>query len=140
MPRCPCLTRPIADKVTLLSLLFWQMRKPLVERKRRARINESLQELRVLMADADVSQAALHICVRPLLCAVLFLNISCTGVTLASLCCQRLLLNALFHPLQLQSKMENAEVLEMTVKRVEGVLQSRAQGTHLAFPFTRVPP
>ncbi|XP_034411689.1 transcription cofactor HES-6 [Cyclopterus lumpus] len=57
-----------------------KMRKPLVERKRRARINESLQELRVLMADAD-----------------------------------------------LQSKMENAEVLEMTVKRVEGVLQSRAQ-------------
>ncbi|KAK9539243.1 hypothetical protein VZT92_004360 [Zoarces viviparus] len=57
-----------------------KMRKPLVEKKRRARINESLQELRVLMADAD-----------------------------------------------LQSKMENAEVLEMTVKRVEGVLQNRAQ-------------
>ncbi|CAB1326059.1 unnamed protein product [Coregonus sp. 'balchen'] len=43
-------------------------RKPLVEKKRRARINESLQELRVLLADTD-----------------------------------------------LQSKMENAEVLEMTV-------------------------
>ncbi|XP_073348172.1 transcription cofactor HES-6 [Pagrus major] len=57
-----------------------KMRKPLVEKKRRARINESLQELRVLIADAD-----------------------------------------------LQSKMENAEVLEMTVKRVEGILQSRAQ-------------
>ncbi|XP_051281338.1 transcription cofactor HES-6 [Dicentrarchus labrax] len=57
-----------------------KMRKPLVEKKRRARINESLQELRVLIADAD-----------------------------------------------LQSKMENAEVLEMTVKRVESILQSRAQ-------------
>ncbi|KAL7386889.1 hypothetical protein ABVT39_015225 [Epinephelus coioides] len=57
-----------------------KMRKPLVEKKRRARINESLQELRVLMADAD-----------------------------------------------LQSKMENAEVLEMTVKRVESILQNRAQ-------------
>ncbi|XP_042354237.1 transcription cofactor HES-6 [Plectropomus leopardus] len=57
-----------------------KMRKPLVEKKRRARINESLQELRVLMADAD-----------------------------------------------LQSKMENAEVLEMTVKRVENILQNRAQ-------------
>ncbi|CAB1317615.1 unnamed protein product [Coregonus sp. 'balchen'] len=56
-------------------------RKPLVEKKRRARINESLQELRVLLADTD-----------------------------------------------LQSKMENAEVLEMTVKRVESILQSRAQG------------
>lgn len=30
------------------------MRKPLVEKKRRARINESLQELRLLIADADV--------------------------------------------------------------------------------------
>lgn len=57
-----------------------KMRKPLVEKKRRARINESLQELRVLIADAD-----------------------------------------------LQSKMENAEVLEMTVKRVESILQNRAQ-------------
>ncbi|XP_059200314.1 transcription cofactor HES-6 [Centropristis striata] len=57
-----------------------KMRKPLVEKKRRARINESLHELRVLMADAD-----------------------------------------------LQSKMENAEVLEMTVKRVESILQNRAQ-------------
>ncbi|XP_030017270.1 transcription cofactor HES-6 [Sphaeramia orbicularis] len=57
-----------------------KMRKPLVEKKRRARINESLQELRVLIAEAD-----------------------------------------------LQSKMENAEVLEMTVKRVESILQNRAQ-------------
>ncbi|XP_040911396.1 transcription cofactor HES-6 isoform X2 [Toxotes jaculatrix] len=55
-----------------------KMRKPLVEKKRRARINESLQELRVLIADAD-------------------------------------------------SKMENAEVLEMTVKRVESILKNRAQ-------------
>lgn len=29
---------------------------------------------------------------------------------------------------QLQSKMENAEVLEETVKHVESVLQNRAQG------------
>ncbi|CAJ1072280.1 transcription cofactor HES-6-like [Xyrichtys novacula] len=57
-----------------------KMRKPLVEKKRRARINESLQELRVLIADADI-----------------------------------------------QSKMENAEVLEMTVKCVESILQNRAQ-------------
>uniref|UniRef100_A0A4W5QSL9 Hes family bHLH transcription factor 6 n=1 Tax=Hucho hucho TaxID=62062 RepID=A0A4W5QSL9_9TELE len=57
-----------------------KIRKPLVEKKRRARINESLQELRVLLADTD-----------------------------------------------LQSKMENAEVLEMTVKRVESILQNQAQ-------------
>ncbi|XP_071781240.1 transcription cofactor HES-6 [Centroberyx gerrardi] len=57
-----------------------KIRKPLVEKKRRARINESLQELRVLIAGTD-----------------------------------------------LQSKMENAEVLEMTVKRVENILQSQAQ-------------
>ncbi|XP_059931966.1 hairy-related 13 isoform X2 [Gadus macrocephalus] len=55
-------------------------RKPLVEKKRRARINESLQELRNLLADAD-------------------------------------------------SKMENAEVLEMTVKKVEDILQNRTQET-----------
>ncbi|XP_049582250.1 hairy-related 13 [Syngnathus scovelli] len=55
-------------------------RKPLVEKQRRARINESLQELRTLLADAD-----------------------------------------------LHSKMENAEVLEMTVKKVEDVLKSRAE-------------
>ncbi|XP_028833401.1 transcription cofactor HES-6 isoform X2 [Denticeps clupeoides] len=55
-------------------------RKPLVEKKRRARINDSLQELRVLLADAEG-----------------------------------------------QSKMENAEVLEMTVKRVENILQKRAK-------------
>ncbi|XP_066508707.1 transcription cofactor HES-6-like isoform X2 [Hoplias malabaricus] len=55
-------------------------RKPLVEKKRRARINESLQELRLLLADCDA-----------------------------------------------QAKMENAEVLEMTVKRVECILQNRAK-------------
>ncbi|XP_057713042.1 transcription cofactor HES-6 [Corythoichthys intestinalis] len=57
-----------------------KMRKPLVEKKRRARINDSLHELRALMADTE-----------------------------------------------LQSKMENAEVLEMTVRRVESILQNRAQ-------------
>ncbi|XP_030628985.1 transcription cofactor HES-6 [Chanos chanos] len=55
-------------------------RKPLVEKKRRARINESLQELRLLLADTDA-----------------------------------------------QTKMENAEVLEMTVKRVESILQNKAK-------------
>lgn len=57
-------------------------RKPLVEKKRRARINESLQELRTLLADTD-----------------------------------------------LQSKMENAEVLEMTVKQVEHILKNRSHET-----------
>ncbi|NXF91263.1 HES6 protein, partial [Eubucco bourcierii] len=33
-----------------------QTRKPLVEKKRRARINESLQELRLLLADSEVRQ------------------------------------------------------------------------------------
>lgn len=36
-------------------IMFVQTRKPLVEKKRRARINESLQELRTLLADTDVS-------------------------------------------------------------------------------------
>ncbi|KAM4695555.1 transcription cofactor HES-6-like isoform 1-T1 [Discoglossus pictus] len=55
-----------------------QMRKPLVEKRRRARINESLLELRGILADTEF-----------------------------------------------QSKMENAEVLELTVKRVQRILQSR---------------
>ncbi|XP_037017370.1 transcription cofactor HES-6 [Artibeus jamaicensis] len=56
-------------------------RKPLVEKKRRARINESLQELRLLLADTEV-----------------------------------------------QAKLENAEVLELTVRRVQGALRGWARG------------
>ncbi|KAM9249906.1 transcription cofactor HES-6 isoform 1-T1 [Dugong dugon] len=55
-------------------------RKPLVEKKRRARINESLQELRLLLAGAEV-----------------------------------------------QAKLENAEVLELTVRRVQGSLRGRTR-------------
>ncbi|XP_068173842.1 hairy-related 13 [Antennarius striatus] len=57
-----------------------KIRKPLVEKKRRARINDSLHELRTLLADAE-----------------------------------------------LHSKMENAEVLEVTVRRVEDILRSRTR-------------
>ncbi|KAM6258323.1 transcription cofactor HES-6-like isoform 2-T2 [Porphyrio hochstetteri] len=56
-----------------------KMRKPLVEKKRRARINESLQELRLLLADSEF-----------------------------------------------QAKLENAEVLELTVRRVQAVLERRS--------------
>ncbi|XP_064021478.1 transcription cofactor HES-6-like isoform X1 [Pogoniulus pusillus] len=56
-------------------------RKPLVEKKRRARINESLQELRLLLADSEF-----------------------------------------------QAKLENAEVLELTVRRVQAVLERRSLG------------
>ncbi|NWS38077.1 HES6 protein, partial [Probosciger aterrimus] len=56
-----------------------QTRKPLVEKKRRARINESLQELRSLLADSEF-----------------------------------------------QAKLENAEVLELTVRRVQAVLERRS--------------
>ncbi|KAM6414317.1 transcription cofactor HES-6-like isoform 1-T1 [Rhynochetos jubatus] len=56
-------------------------RKPLVEKKRRARINESLRELRLLLADSEF-----------------------------------------------QAKLENAEVLELTVRRVQAVLERRSLG------------
>ncbi|XP_074402890.1 transcription cofactor HES-6-like isoform X1 [Zonotrichia albicollis] len=56
-------------------------RKPLVEKKRRARINESLRELRLLLADSEF-----------------------------------------------QAKLENAEVLERTVRRVRAVLERRGRG------------
>ncbi|NXU47070.1 HES6 protein, partial [Turnix velox] len=65
----------------LTALFPTQMRKPLVEKKRRARINESLQELRLLLADNEF-----------------------------------------------QAKLENAEVLELTVRRLQAVLQRRSLG------------
>ncbi|NXW49644.1 HES6 protein, partial [Nyctiprogne leucopyga] len=63
----------------LTALLSPQTRKPLVEKKRRARINESLQELRLLLSDSEF-----------------------------------------------QAKLENAEVLELTVRRVQAVLERRS--------------
>ncbi|NWT45877.1 HES6 protein, partial [Chroicocephalus maculipennis] len=65
--------------IGLTALLSPQTRKPLVEKKRRARINESLQELRSLLADSEF-----------------------------------------------QAKLENAEVLELTVRRVQAVLERRS--------------
>uniref|UniRef100_A0A8C5IEA4 Transcription cofactor HES-6 n=1 Tax=Junco hyemalis TaxID=40217 RepID=A0A8C5IEA4_JUNHY len=65
----------------LTALLSPQTRKPLVEKKRRARINESLRELRLLLADSEF-----------------------------------------------QAKLENAEVLERTVRRVRAVLERRGRG------------
>ncbi|XP_062438578.1 transcription factor HES-2-like isoform X3 [Rhea pennata] len=62
-------------------------RKPLVEKKRRARINESLQELRLLLADSEF-----------------------------------------------QAKLENAEVLELTVRRVQAVLESRSRAAPASTP------
>ncbi|NWR16228.1 HES6 protein, partial [Emberiza fucata] len=65
----------------LMAVLSPQTRKPLVEKKRRARINESLRELRLLLADSEF-----------------------------------------------QAKLENAEVLERTVRRVRAVLERRGRG------------
>lgn len=48
-----------------LSARFPQARKPLVEKKRRARINESLQELRLLLAGAEVRRAQGAGCAGP---------------------------------------------------------------------------
>lgn len=57
---------------TLLKVCLFvvQIRKPLVEKKRRARINESLQELRSLLADTEVrarghTRAHTHTAVLP---------------------------------------------------------------------------
>ncbi|XP_063264103.1 transcription cofactor HES-6-like isoform X1 [Prinia subflava] len=71
-PRAEGCAEPRADRRT---------KKPLVEKKRRARINESLRELRLLLADGEF-----------------------------------------------QAKLENAEVLERTVRRVRAVLERRARG------------
>ncbi|XP_006866849.1 PREDICTED: transcription cofactor HES-6 isoform X2 [Chrysochloris asiatica] len=79
----PCLG-PRRDRASREDEDSWEARgdrkarKPLVEKKRRARINESLQELRLLLAGAE-------------------------------------------------AKLENAEVLELTVRRVQGALRGRAR-------------
>ncbi|XP_066182106.1 transcription factor HES-2-like isoform X4 [Sylvia atricapilla] len=62
-------------------------KKPLVEKKRRARINESLRELRLLLADSEF-----------------------------------------------QAKLENAEVLERTVRRVRAVLERRGRAAPALTP------
>lgn len=83
-----------------------------MEKKRRARINESLRELRTLLADADVSRGRARARASP----------ARTGTTVVC--------DAAPHPSrQIHSKMENAEVLEMTVKKVEDVLKNQTQGT-----------
>lgn len=93
-----------------------------MEKKRRARINESLQELRTLFADTDVSLA--HIARYMLTCAAA--RIVLNGVSVSK--SMKTNDTVLYLSPQFQSKMENAEVLEMTVKRVEHILQSRSQG------------
>lgn len=100
------------------SVCSTQTRKPLVEKKRRARINESLQELRTLLADTDVSTVRPRAHLGPL-------RHTARGGSSSVLTGLLLLVFPQFH-----SKMENAEVLEMTVKKVEDVLKNRNQGLH----------
>ncbi|KAM7013846.1 transcription cofactor HES-6-like [Passerculus sandwichensis] len=81
-------------------------RKPLVEKKRRARINESLRELRLLLADSEVRRR--H---------------GGAGAGGA-----RGRADGRGAPGQFQAKLENAEVLERTVRRVRAVLERRGRG------------
>lgn len=83
-----------------------------MEKKRRARINESLRELRTLLADADVSRTRTRRITCPHRCA---------GPVVSDA--------PLLFP-QIHSKMENAEVLEMTVRKVEDIVKNQSQGTH----------
>ncbi|NXT21710.1 HES6 protein, partial [Syrrhaptes paradoxus] len=81
-----------------------QTRKPLVEKKRRARINESLQELRLLLADSEVRRRG---------------GGDAGGGARARA-------DGRGGPGQFQAKLENAEVLELTVRRVQAVLERRS--------------
>lgn len=87
-----------------------------MEKKRRARINESLQELRTLLADADVSDE--RACPSAAPCGVRGTGLRKRSASDGAV--------GLFS--QFNSKMENAEVLEVTVKKVEDILKSRSQG------------
>ncbi|NWU68611.1 HES6 protein, partial [Pterocles burchelli] len=81
-----------------------QTRKPLVEKKRRARINESLQELRLLLADNEVRRRG---------------GGGAGGGA-------RGRADGRGGAGQFQAKLENAEVLELTVRRVQAVLERRS--------------
>ncbi|RMC02359.1 hypothetical protein DUI87_21528 [Hirundo rustica rustica] len=81
-------------------------KKPLVEKKRRARINESLRELRLLLADGEVRRRR-----------------GGAGAGGA-----RGRADGRGAPGQFQAKLENAEVLERTVRRVRAALERRARG------------
>ncbi|NXX35789.1 HES6 protein, partial [Nicator chloris] len=83
-----------------------QAKKPLVEKKRRARINESLRELRLLLADSEVRRRR--------------------GGAGAGGARDRA--DGRGAPGQFQAKLENAEVLERTVRRVRALLERRARG------------
>lgn len=79
-----------------------------MEKKRRARINESLQELRLLLAGTEVRREG------------------CGGLQGAPRSTQPD--STPFPSAQVQAKLENAEVLELTVRRVQGALRGRARG------------
>ncbi|NWZ65255.1 HES6 protein, partial [Acrocephalus arundinaceus] len=83
-----------------------QTKKPLVEKKRRARVNESLRELRLLLADSEVRRRR---------------GGAGTGGAQGRA-------DGRGAPGQFQAKLENAEVLERTVRRVRAVLERRARG------------
>lgn len=100
-----------------------QARKPLVEKKRRARINESLQELRLLLAGAEVRRAG----------AQGVPSGRAGGAALPGLTAPLLPAPP---PAQVQAKLENAEVLELTVRRVQGALRGRARGEWLRGAFS----
>lgn len=91
----------------LTALLSPQTKKPLVEKKRRARINESLRELRLLLADSEVRRRRRG-------------GAGAGGA--------RGRADGRGAPGQFQAKLENAEVLERTVRRVRAVLERRARG------------
>lgn len=78
-----------------------------MEKKRRARINESLRELRLLLADSEVR----------------WRRRGGAGAGGA-----RGRADGRGAPGQFQAKLENAEVLERTVRRVRAVLERRARG------------
>lgn len=82
-----------------------------MERRRRARINEALRELRLLLA-GQVSWAWAWVGGR----GAARRGSRGPGLTHAR------------GALQVQAKLENAEVLELTVRRVQGALRGRARG------------
>lgn len=93
-----------------------------MEKKRRARINESLRELRTLLADTDVSRTRAR-------------RVTCPHRYAAPV------VSDAPRPFrQIHSKMENAEVLEMTVKKVEDVLKDQTQGMRTSGEGSRVSP
>lgn len=101
-----------------LFILYLQSSKPIMEKRRRARINESLGQLKTLILDALKKDVSLFLSIT---------NVHDTHI------CKVQKLNELFSLIQSSrhSKLEKADILEMTVKHLRNLQRVQMSGKFL---------